>query len=230
MKQNEDEQTAGTTEADAKKEKEMKVAWAKKVEAAIEARETAPHDQEVDANTAAAKEESVTGRCSAQPQGSENRIQNKTDTTTETTEAIESDNMTETRDDRPGNRMLTDDNVIDLCDFSSTTISEDRVQRRACQDHFSGAFNANDGDAVRPKRDMDAEKPDDKEIESDAVRPKCDEDAAKSAVDEDTNGSAASKQKNNANDKAAAAAKNISEENDEVASEDETIRRLVEER
>ena len=79
--------------------------------------------------------------------GSENRcvmatFVNKTDTITETTEAIESDNMTETRDDRLGHRMLTDDCVIDLCDISSTTTSEDRVQRRACQDHVFGAFQA----------------------------------------------------------------------------------------
>ena len=47
----------------------------------------------------------------------------------------ESDNMTVTGDDRPEHRMLTDD-VIDLCDFSSTSMLED---------------------AVRPKRDMDAE-------------------------------------------------------------------------
>ena len=76
---------------------------------------------------------------------------------------IESDNMTETCDEHPGRRMLADDYVIDLCDFSSTTISED---------------------AVRPKRDMDAEMPIDNEIENDAVRPKCDDDAAKSAVDD----------------------------------------------
>ena len=102
--------------------------------------------------------------------------------------------------------------MIDLCDFSSTTVSEDRAPRRVCQDHLSGAFNANDEDAVRPKCDMDAEKSDGNEIENDAVRSKCDEDAAKSAVDEDTNVAAASKQEKNTNDKAAATAKKISEE------------------
>ena len=46
LKQNEDEKTTGTTEAETKKEKEMRAAaW--------------PHDQEVDADTAAAKEKSV---------------------------------------------------------------------------------------------------------------------------------------------------------------------------
>ena len=86
-----------------------------------------------------------------------------------------SDNMTETRDDRLGHRMLKDNHVIDLCHSSSTTISEDRVQRRVCPDHHSGASHdairskydvsmvelvviANEKDAVRPKRDMDAEK------------------------------------------------------------------------
>ena len=240
------------------------VAWVEKAEAAIEARETVPHDQEVDANTAGAKEKSVTERCSAQPQrskneetmGNDDRIQNTTDTTAEITEAVESDNMIETCDDRQGHRMMTD---------------EDRVQCRVCRDHFSRASNANDEDAdhpkrdmdaeksidnvieneaVRPMRDMDAEKSDDTEIENDAVRPKrdivvtklivnakeeyelfhkCDEDAAKSAVDEDTNGAAASKKEKNANGKAAAA-KKISEENCEDTSEDETIRRLIEER
>ena len=74
------------------------VASVVKTESAMESRETAPHDQEVDANTAAAKEKSATERCSAQPQRSKNeeimcnddRIQNKTDTTMEGIEAIES--------------------------------------------------------------------------------------------------------------------------------------------
>ena len=35
------------------------------------------------------------------------------------TEVNESDNMTVTGDELPGHRMLTDD-VIDLCDFSSS--------------------------------------------------------------------------------------------------------------
>ena len=117
-----------------KKKKEMKaVALVEKAEAATDARETVPHDQEVDANIAAAEEKSVTERCCAQPQRSKNeeimcnddRIQNKTDTTTEITEAVESDNMTETCDDRQGHRMMTD---------------EDRVQRRVCRDHFSENF------------------------------------------------------------------------------------------
>ena len=48
----------------------------------------------------------------------------------------ESDNMTVTRHQRPGHRMLADD-VKDRCDFSSTTMLEV---------------------TVRPKCDMDAEK------------------------------------------------------------------------
>ena len=114
-------------------------------------------------------------------------------------EVSESDNMIVTGDERPGHRMLTDD-VIDLCNFSSTSMLED---------------------AVRPKRDMDAEKSAETEIESDAVHPKCDGEAA--AVDED----AANKQEQKAND---GAARKILEENDEVTNEYVEIRRLIEER
>ena len=157
------------------------------------------HDQEVDANTAA-KEKSVTERCMAQPQRSKNeeimdnddRIHNKTDPTTGMTEAIESDKMTETCDDRLGHRIMTD---------------EDRVQRRVCQDHFPGAFHANDKDAVRPMRDTVVMKLNVNATEEYELRHKCVEDAAKSAVDEDTNGAAASKQEKSANGRAAAARK-----------------------
>ena len=152
----------------------------------------------------------------------------KTDKTTEMTEAIESDNMIETCDDRPGHRMMADDHVIDLCDFSSTTISEDRVQRRVCQDHISGAFNANDEDGVSSKRDMDAEKSSEKVNENDAVPPKCDEDAAKSAVDEDTNVAAASRKRMQI-DKAAAA-KTYLKKMMKSQVKMKKLRRLVEER
>ena len=54
LKQNEDKRTAGTTEADGY------------------FRETAPHDQESDANTAAAQEKTVTVRCNAYSQRSNN--------------------------------------------------------------------------------------------------------------------------------------------------------------
>ena len=56
LEQNEDGRTAGTKEA----------------EAGTDTRATAPHDQEADANTAAAKEKPVTVRCNAQPQRSNN--------------------------------------------------------------------------------------------------------------------------------------------------------------
>ena len=126
-----------------------------KAEAEIETREIVPHDQETNANTAAAKEKPVTVRCNAHSQrnnneetmGNDNRPQNKTERNTETTEVKKSDNMTVTRDERPGHRMLADD-VIDPCDFSSTTMLEV---------------------AVRPKCDMDAEKP-----ILQAARPNCD--------------------------------------------------------
>ena len=132
-------------------------------------------------------------------------------------EAIVSDNMTDTCDDRPTHHMMT---------------NEDRAQRRVCHDHFFGALNDNHEDAVHPKRDMHAEKTAENLNENDTVRPKCDlnydegecrtrmrslklrhkcdEDAAKSAVDEYTNVAAASRQEKNANRKAAV--KNISEE------------------
>ena len=42
------------------------------------------------------------------------------------------------------------------------------------RNHFSGAFHANDEEAVRPKRDMDAEKSAENVNENDAVRHKCD--------------------------------------------------------
>ena len=148
-------------------------------------------------------------------------------------EAIVSDSMTDTCDDRPAHHMMT---------------NEDRAQRRVCQDHFFGASNDNHEDAVHPKRDMHAEKTAEILNENDTVRPKCDlimmkvnvtaneefelrhkcdEDAAKSVVHENTNVAAASRQEKNANGKAAV--KNISEENDEVTSEDGTITRLVDE-
>ena len=71
-------------------------------EAAIEARETAQHDQEADANTAAAKEKSVTERYNSESQrshdeeimGNDNRTLNKAERKTETTEVNESDSMT----------------------------------------------------------------------------------------------------------------------------------------
>ena len=75
LKQNEDGRTAGTTEAEAEKEKEMMaVARTAKAEAETNTRETAPHDQEADANTAAAKEKPVTVRCNAHSQGSNNEV------------------------------------------------------------------------------------------------------------------------------------------------------------
>ena len=127
------------------KEKDMiAAAWTEKAEAVIETREIVLYDQETNANTA------------AKTKGNDNRTQGKTERTTEMTEVNESDNMTVTRDERPGHRMMADD-VIDPCDFSSTTMLEV---------------------AVQPKCDMDAGKSDGNEIENDAVRPKCDEDAA----------------------------------------------------
>ena len=190
-------------------------AWVERVEEAIEARKIVPHDQEVDANTAGRTEKSVTE--SAQPQtskneeiiGNDDRIQNKIDISAEMIEAIVSDSMTDTSDDRPAHHMMT---------------KEDRAQRRVCQDHFCGALNDNQEDAVHPKRDMHAEKTAENLNENDTIRPKCDlimmkvnvnaneefelrhkcdEDAAKSAVDEYTNVAAASKQEKNANGKAA---------------------------
>ena len=154
---------------------------------------------------------------SAQPQtskneeiiGNDDRIQNKIYTTAEMIEAIVSDSMTDTCDDRPAHHMMT---------------NEDRAQRRVCQDHFFGASNDNHEDAVHPKRDMHAEKTAEILNENDTVRPKCDlivmkvnvtaneefelrhkcdEDAAKSVVDENTNVAAASRQEKNANGKAA---------------------------
>ena len=107
----------------------------------------------------------------------------------------ESDNTTETCDERPGHCILADDYVIDLCDFSSITIS---------------------GEAVRPMRDMDAEEPIDNEIEKDAVRPKSDMDAEKSAEIENEYGAVRSK----CDDEAAAVdedAKNNQEKNENEA-------------
>ena len=132
-------------------------AWVERVEEAIEARKTVPHDQEVDANTAGRTEKSATE--SAQPQtskneeiiGNDDRIQDKIDTSAEMIEAIVSDSMSETCDDRPAHHMMT---------------NEDRAQRRVCQDHFFGASNDNHEDAVHPKRDTKSE---DNEIENDAV-------------------------------------------------------------
>ena len=172
-------------------------------------RETAPHDQEADANIAAAKEKPMTARCNAQSQrsnneetrGNYNRNQNRTQNSAEMTEVNESDNMTVTDEERPGHRVLTDD-VTGLCDCSNTSALEA---------------------AVRPKCDMDAEKPIDNEIANDAVCPKRDDEAA--AVDED----ATKEQEKIANDKAAAA-KKILEENDEAINEDVEFGRLIEER
>ena len=87
LKRNEDKRTAGTTEVETEKEKEiLSVARTAKAEAEMDTRETAPHDQEADANTAAVKEKPVTVRCNAHSQRSNNeetmsncnRNQNKT--------------------------------------------------------------------------------------------------------------------------------------------------------
>ena len=148
--------TPGTTEAEAEKENMTVVVRTEKAEAEIETREIVPHDQEMNANTAAAKEKPVTVRYNAhfteneETMRNDNRTRNKTERNTETTEVNESDKITVTRDERPGNRILADD-VIHPCDFS-----------------------------ISPKRDMDAEKI---VNENEAVRPKCDDEAA--AVDED---------------------------------------------
>ena len=87
------------------------VARTGQAEAELETREIAPHDQEKNANTAAAKE---TVRCNAHSQrsnneetmGNDNRTQKKTERNTETTDVNESDNMIVTRGERPGHRML----------------------------------------------------------------------------------------------------------------------------
>ena len=159
-----------------------------KAESEMHTRETAPHDQEADANTAAAKEKPVTVRCNAYSQRSNkngaicnyNRNQNKTPKNTEMTEVNESDNMTVTGDERPGHRMLTDD-VIDLCDFSSTSMLEDAVRPKRDMDAEKPIDNEIGNEAVRSKSDMDAVDSDDNEIENDAVRPKSDKGAEKSA-------------------------------------------------
>ena len=116
----------------------------------------------------------------------------------------ESDNTTETCDERPGHRILADDYVIDLCDFSSITISEEAVRPMRDMDAEEPIDNEIEKDAVRPKSDMDAEEPIDNEIEKDAVRPMSDDDAVKSAVDED----AKNNQEKNKNE-ATAATKNL---------------------
>ena len=89
--------------------------------------------------------------------GNDDRIQNTTDTTTETTEAIKSDKMIETRDDRQGHRMLTYEYVVDLCGFSST-----------------GSFIWSFSCQIRPERDMNADMDGEKSIhnviENEAVR------------------------------------------------------------
>ena len=75
--------------------------------------------------------------------------------------------------------MLADDYVIDLCDLSSTTVSEDAVRPKRDMDAEKPMDNAIENEAIRPKCDMDAGKSDGNEIENDAVRPKRDDNAAK---------------------------------------------------
>ena len=105
--------------------------------------------------------------------------ENKTQKNAEMTEVNESDNTTVTGDERSGHCMQTDD-VIDLCDFSSTSMLEVAVRPKRDMDAEKPIDNEIANEAVRPKSDIDAEKPIDNEIANEAVRPKSDMDAGKS--------------------------------------------------
>ena len=119
-------------------------------------------------------------------------------------------------------------NEIDMSDMVSlkgTKVNNIETRVRCFFPDDSGVIawtsdNEIEKDAVRPKRDMDAETSVETENENDAVCPECDDEAA--AVDED----ATNKQEKNANE-GAAAAKKILEENDEVTNEDVESRRLI---
>ena len=51
--------------------------------------------------------------------GNDNGTQRQTEKYGDDWEVTETDTMTETCDERPGHRMLADDYLIDLCDFST---------------------------------------------------------------------------------------------------------------
>ena len=137
-------------------------------------RETAPQDQEADANTAAAKKKPMTARCNTQPQRSNNeekrsnynRNQNKPQNNAELTEVNQSDTVR--GDERPGHRVLTDD-VIGLCDCSNTSALEAAVRPKCDTNAEEPIVNEIVKDSVHPKSDMDAEKSAETENENDAV-------------------------------------------------------------
>ena len=84
--------------------------------------------------------------------GNDNGTQSKTERISETTEVKDLDNMTVTRDERPGHRVLADD-VIDLCDFSSTAMLEVAVSPTCDINVGKSDGNEIENDAVRTKRD-----------------------------------------------------------------------------
>ena len=168
-------------------------------------------DQETNANTAAAREKPLTVRCNAHSQrskneetlGNDNRTQSKTERNSETTV---------TRDERPGHLILAHD-VIDPCDFSSTTMLE--VAGRSSPSQVRHGCWKIGWQRDRERRTQ--------------ARHGCGEDCERERRSPSQVRRAASKHEKKSKDRAAAA-KTILEENDEVTSEHVNIRRLIEER
>ena len=169
------------------KKKKKAAARTEKVVAQTDTRETALHVHQADANTAAANEKPVTTGCGAHSQKNDdemtrrnyNRIQNKTPNNTVLTEMCDSDDMTVAGEERPGHRVLTDD-VIGLYDYSSTSTLEVAVRPKRDMDADKLIDNVIENETVRPKCDMGAEEPIDNETTRGAVRPKSDMDAEES--------------------------------------------------
>ena len=167
------------------------VARAEKAESETDTIQTAPHDQEADAMHN--HREATTKRQGVTTTETTTRLK----MTAETTEVNELDNMIVTAGERPGHRVLIDD-VSGLCDCSNTSPLEAAVRPKRDMDAEKPIGTEIMKDTVRHKCDMDAEKSAETVNENDAVRPKCDDEAA--GVDDD----ATNKQEKIANDKAAA--------------------------